>query len=56
MTVLRHTAAPFAAEQAEQLSALGIPVIDGCVAQVEASAGRLTGVSSPTASAWPSTC
>ncbi len=44
VTVLRHTAAPFAAEQAEQLSALGIPVIDGRVAQVEAAAGRLTGV------------
>jgi thioredoxin reductase len=44
VTMLRHTAAPFAAEQAGQLSALGIPVIDGRVAQVEASAGRLTGV------------
>ena len=43
VTVLRHTAAPFAAEQAEQLSALGVPVIDGIVAQVEASAGHLTG-------------
>ena len=43
VTVLRHTVAPFADEQAEQLSALGIPVIDGIVAQVEASAGRLTG-------------
>ena len=44
VTVLRHTAAAFAAEQAEQLSALGIPVIDGLVARVEAAAGRLTGV------------
>jgi thioredoxin reductase len=44
VTVLRHTAAPFPAEQAEQFSALGIPVIDGLVAQVESSAGRLTGV------------
>jgi thioredoxin reductase len=43
VTVLRHAAAPFAAEQAEQLGALGIRVIDGLVAQVEASAGRLTG-------------
>jgi thioredoxin reductase len=43
VTVLRHTAAPFAAEQAEQLSALGIPVIDGLVAEVEASASHLTG-------------
>jgi len=43
VTVLRHTAAPFTAEQAEQLSALGIPVIDGLVARVEAAEGRLTG-------------
>jgi thioredoxin reductase len=43
VTVLRHTAAPFAAEQAEQLSALGVPVIDGLVAEVQASAGHLTG-------------
>ena len=43
VTVLQHTAAPFTAEQAEQLSAFGIPVIDGLVAQVEASAGHLTG-------------
>lgn len=32
------------AEQAGQLSALGIPVLDGRVAQVEASPGHLTGV------------
>ena len=44
VTVLRHTAAPIAAEQAEQLSALGIPVIDGPVARVEAAGGQLTGV------------
>jgi thioredoxin reductase/SAM-dependent methyltransferase len=43
VTVLRHTAAQFAAEQGAQLGALGIPVIDGLVAEVEASAGRLTG-------------
>jgi len=43
VTVLRHTAAPFAAEQAEQFSVLGIPVIDGLVVQVETSAGRLAG-------------
>ena len=43
VTVLRHTAAAFAAEQAEQLSALGIPVIDGLVGRVEAAEGRLTG-------------
>jgi len=44
VTVLRHTAAPFAAEQAQQLSALGIPVIDSLVTRVESSASRLTGV------------
>ena len=44
VTVLRHTAVPFDAEQAEQLSALGIPVIDSLVTRVEASASRLTGV------------
>jgi len=44
VTVLRHTAAPFDAEQGEQLSALGIPVIDSLVTRVEASASRLTGV------------
>jgi len=44
VTVLRHTAAPLAAEQAEQLSALGIPVIEGLVAEVTASGGHLTGV------------
>lgn len=43
VTMLRHTATPFAAQEAEQLSALGIPVIDGTVAQVEASDGHLTG-------------
>jgi thioredoxin reductase len=45
VTMLRHTAEPFEAEQDEQLSALGIPVIDGLVAQVETSADGLTGVS-----------
>jgi thioredoxin reductase/SAM-dependent methyltransferase len=44
VTVLRHTAPPFAAQQAGQLSALGIPVIDGPVARVEASGSGLTGV------------
>ena len=44
LTVLRHTAAPFPAEQAGQLRALGIPVFDGLVVRVEASASRLTGV------------
>ena len=44
VTVFRHTAAPFGADQAGQLGALAIPVIDGVVAQVEAADGRLTGV------------
>jgi thioredoxin reductase len=44
VTVLRHTAAPFDAEQAEQLRVLGIPVIDSLVTRVEASVSRLTGV------------
>ena len=44
VTVLRHTAAPFASDQAGLLSALGIPVIDGLVARVEASGGHLAGV------------
>jgi thioredoxin reductase len=44
VTMLRHTAAPFGDEQAGQFSALGIPVIDGLVAQVEAADDRLTGV------------
>jgi thioredoxin reductase len=43
VTVLRHTASPLPAEEADQLSALGIKVIGGVVAQVEASAGHLTG-------------
>jgi thioredoxin reductase len=43
VAVLRHTAGEFAATDAERLSALGVPVIDGLVAQVEATAGRLTG-------------
>jgi thioredoxin reductase len=43
VTLLGHTAGPFAAEQAEQFAALGIPVIDGLVARVEAAAGHLTG-------------
>jgi thioredoxin reductase len=44
LTVLRHTAGPFAAEQGEQLAALGIAVVDGEVAEVESADGRLTGV------------
>jgi thioredoxin reductase len=44
VTILRHTAAPFGDEQAGQFSALGIPVIDGLVTQVEAADDRLTAV------------
>jgi thioredoxin reductase len=44
LTVLRHTAAPFGAEQLAQFGALGIPVTDGLVAEVESGAGGLTGV------------
>jgi len=44
VSVLRHAAAPFAAEQSDQLRALGIPVIEGLVTEVTATAGRLTGV------------
>jgi thioredoxin reductase len=44
VTVLRHTVAPFDGEQGDQFRALGIPVVDGLVAQVEATDDRLTGV------------
>jgi thioredoxin reductase len=44
LTVLQHTAAPFAAEQAGQLRALGVAVVDGRVAGVESGGGRLAGV------------
>jgi thioredoxin reductase len=44
LTVLQHTAAPFAAEQAEQLRALGVAVVDGRVAEVESGGSRLAGV------------
>ena len=44
VTVLRHGAPAFTAEEAEELAALGIPVVDGPVAEVEASDGYLTGV------------
>jgi thioredoxin reductase len=43
LTVLRHTSAPLPEEHAEQLSALGVPVIDGVVAAVESADGHLTG-------------
>jgi thioredoxin reductase len=44
VAILRHIAAPFSGEQAGQFSALGVPVINGLVAQVEAADDRLTGV------------
>jgi thioredoxin reductase len=44
VTVLAHTAPELVAEQREQLSALGIAVIEGTVTRVEASGGGLTGV------------
>jgi thioredoxin reductase len=44
VTVLAHSAPELTGEQREQLSALGIAVIEGTVAQVEASEGGLTGV------------
>jgi thioredoxin reductase len=44
VTVLAHTGPELSGEQREQLSALGIPVIQGTVMQVEADDGGLTGV------------
>jgi thioredoxin reductase len=44
VTVLAHTGPELPGEQLEQLGALGIPVIEGTVAQVEAGDGGLTGV------------
>jgi thioredoxin reductase len=44
VTVLAHTGPELSGEQREQLGALGIPVIQGAVTQVEASDGALTGV------------
>ena len=44
VTVLRHTAPDLTGEQREQLSALGIAVIEGPVARVETDAGGLAGV------------
>ncbi|HEY6275911.1 MAG TPA: NAD(P)/FAD-dependent oxidoreductase [Streptosporangiaceae bacterium] len=43
VTVLAHTAPELAGEQREQLSALGIAVIEGTVTHVEASGSGLTG-------------
>jgi len=44
VTVLQHTAPDLAGEQREQLAALGIAVIEGTVAEVEADSGGLAGV------------
>jgi thioredoxin reductase len=44
VTVLAHTAPELPAEQRDQLSALGIAVIQGTVTRVEADGGGLTGV------------
>jgi thioredoxin reductase len=44
VTVLAHTGPELSGEQREQLGALGIPVIEGAVTQVEAGDGALTGV------------
>ncbi|WP_422743191.1 NAD(P)/FAD-dependent oxidoreductase [Micromonospora sp. WMMD754] len=41
---LRHTAPPLTDEQAEQLAARGVPVVEGEVAAVEVAGDRLTGV------------
>ena len=41
---LRHTAPPLTDEQAEQLAARGVPVVEGEVAAIETAGDRLTGV------------
>ncbi|MGY4909084.1 FAD-dependent oxidoreductase [Micromonospora aurantiaca (nom. illeg.)] len=41
---LRHTAPPLTDEQAEQLAARGVPVVEGEIAAVETAGDRLTGV------------
>ena len=40
----RHTGPELPAEEAEQLSALGVPLVDGEVAELEVTGDRLTGV------------
>jgi len=40
----RHTGSELSAEQAEQLAALGVPVVDGEVAAVAVTGDRLTGL------------
>ena len=44
LVYLRHEAPPLSAEEAEQLAALGVEVVDGRVAGLEVSGDRLTGV------------
>jgi thioredoxin reductase len=44
VTVLRHTAPELPHEQREQLTALGVAIIEGTVSRVEAGDGGLTGV------------
>jgi thioredoxin reductase len=44
LTLLRHTAPPLTEEQAEQLAAVDIPVVDGTVVALEVVDDRLTGV------------
>jgi thioredoxin reductase len=44
VTVLRHTAPELAREQREQLTALGVSIVEGTVSRVEAGASGLTGV------------
>jgi thioredoxin reductase len=44
LVLFRHTAPPLAAEEAEQLEALGVRVVAGPVERLEAAGGRLSGV------------
>jgi len=44
LTLFRHTAPALTAEEAEQLAARGVTVIDGIVAGLEVQGDRLTGV------------
>ncbi|HEX6521733.1 MAG TPA: FAD-dependent oxidoreductase [Streptosporangiaceae bacterium] len=44
VTMLRHSAPDLASEQREQLAALGVAIVEGTVAEVEADEGGLTGV------------
>ncbi|MGV9979208.1 methyltransferase domain-containing protein [Micromonospora wenchangensis] len=44
VVVFTHTAGPLPADEAERLAARGVTVVDGEVAELEATADRLTGV------------